>query len=233
MNQNAAVGEMQCPQLRILPVVSPAGVTRLPLLIVLGYLVASFATFLVWPVNWPIYYLSDWLSLVGYVMLCFGIIAAATYWGSSSATPVAAPLKHLTLLLAAGAAAAAVLLAPSTYSYTGRGPWEVMDALRDQGAAYHQFQLQLYTTEGQRIEIVALRALAAPITSAVLPLGIIHWRTMGFAGRSALIVAILSTAAAGIPVSTSVCISRCDENPARNSPVLGLSVPSVSMPPRS
>ena len=70
---------MQCPQLRILPVVSPVGVTRLPLLIVLGYLVASFATFLVWPVNWPIYYLSDWLSLVGYVMLCFGIIAAALW----------------------------------------------------------------------------------------------------------------------------------------------------------
>jgi hypothetical protein len=193
VNQNAAVGELQCPELRILPVVTPAGVTRLPLLIVFGYLVASFATFLVWPVNWPIYYVSDWLSLIGYVTLCFAVIAAGMYRGSAGATAVTAPLKHLTLLLAAGAAAAAVLLVPSTYSYTGRGPWEVLDALRDQGAAYHQFQMQLYTTEGQRIEIVALRALAAPLTFAVLPLGIIHWRTLGLAGRSALIVAVLAS----------------------------------------
>ncbi len=193
MNQKIAVGEPQSPQLRILPVVSPAGLTRLPLLIVFGYLIATFAIFLIWPINWPIYYLSDWLRLIGYVGLCFAVIAASIYWGSLGATRLTAPLPHLSLLLAAGAAAAALLLVPSSLSYTGRGPWEVMDALRDQGAAYHQFQLQLYTTEGQRIVIVALRALAAPLTFAVLPLGIIHWRTLGLAGRSAVIIAILAS----------------------------------------
>ena len=114
--------------------------------------------------------------------LCFAVIAGAMYWGSAGATRLTAPLSHLNLLLVAGAAAAALLLVPSSISYTGRGPWEIIDALRDQGAAYHQFQLQLYTTEGQRNIIVALRALAAPLTFAVLPLGIIHWRTMGGAG---------------------------------------------------
>jgi hypothetical protein len=194
VNQTSAVGGLHCPEMRILPVVSPAGVTRLPLVATFGYLVATFAIFLVWPINWPIYYVSDWLGLIAYVTLCFAVMGAAMYWGSAGATRLTAPLPRLNLLLAAGAIAAAVLLVPSTYSYTGRGPWEVIDALRDQGAAYHQFQLQLYATEGQRIYIVALRALAAPLTFAVLPLGIIHWRTMGPAGRCALIVAVLASA---------------------------------------
>ncbi len=193
MNHKTAVGEPQSPELRILPVVSPAGLTRLPLLVVFGYLIATFAIFLIWPINWPIYHLSDWLRLVGYVGLSFAVIAAAMYWGSAGATRLTAPLPHLNLLLAAGAAAAALLLVPSSLSYTGRGPWEVMDALRDQGAAYHQFQLQLYTTEGQRIVIVAMRALAAPLTFAVLPLGIIHWRRLGFAGRFSVIIAVLAS----------------------------------------
>jgi hypothetical protein len=194
VNQTHAVAAPEWPQGRILPVVAPAGVTRLPLFVVLGYLVSTFVLFLIWPINWPIYYVSDWLRLIGYVGLCFAVISGAMIWGSSGATRLAAPLSHLTLLLAAGAAAAALLLVPSSFSYTGRGPWEVIDALRDQGAAYHRFQLQLYATEGQRNLIVALRTLAAPLTFAVLPLGIIHWRRMGVAGRSALIVAILVSA---------------------------------------
>lgn len=198
MNQTSAVAQPQWGELRILPVVSPAGITRLPLLVVFGYLIATFALFLVWPINWPIYHLSDWLELIGYVGVCFAIIAAAMYWGSAGATRVTAPLSHLTLLLAAGAAAAALLLVPSSLSYTGRGPWEIMDALRDQGAAYHQFQLQLYATQGQRNLIVGLRALVAPLTFAVLPLGIIHWRAMGVTGRSAVIVAVLASSAFSI-----------------------------------
>ena len=57
---------------------APGGITRLPLFIVFGYLVATFALFLIWPINWPIYYLSDWLRLIGYVGLCFAVIAIAT-----------------------------------------------------------------------------------------------------------------------------------------------------------
>ncbi|HEX3422628.1 MAG TPA: hypothetical protein VHS33_04400 [Sphingomicrobium sp.] len=194
MNQKSAVGAPQFSDLRILPVVSPEGVSRVPLIVVFSYLIATFAIFLVWPINWPIYYLRDWLGLIGYVLLCFAVIAAAMYWGSAGATRLTAPLPHLNLLLWAGTAAAALLLVPSSFSYTGRGPWEVLDALRDQGAAYHQFQLQLYATEGQRIAIVGLRAVAAPVTFAVLPLGIIHWRTIGLSGRSAVIIAVLVSA---------------------------------------
>jgi hypothetical protein len=176
------------------PVFAGPGVTKLPLFIVFGYLVSTFALFLLWPINWPIYYVSEWLRLIGYVSLCFAIIAAAMRWGASGQTRLAAPLANLPLLLVAGSAVSALLLIPATFSYTGHGPWEVMDALRDQGAAYHEYQLHLYATEGQRNGIVAARTLIAPLTFAVLPLGIIHWRTIGLAGRAAVVVTILVAA---------------------------------------
>jgi hypothetical protein len=113
VNQTHAVPAPEWTEARILPVVAPAGVTRLPLFIVFGYLVSTFVLFLIWPINWPIYYVSDWLRLIGYVGLCFAVISAAMFWGSSGATRLAAPLSHLTLLLVAGAAAAVLLLVPS------------------------------------------------------------------------------------------------------------------------
>jgi hypothetical protein len=175
---------------RILPVVTPDGITRLPLALVFGYVVATFALFLLWPINWPIYYARDWARLVGYVTLCFVVIGSTTRLGSAGATRVTAPLPWLQFLLAAGATISATLLEPSSYAYTGRTIWEVFDALGDQGGAYHQLQIQLYQTAGQRNLFVAIRAAASPLTYAVLPLGIVRWRTIGWIGRAAVVVAV-------------------------------------------
>lgn len=180
-----------------MPAFAAAGVTRLPLLLVLGYIVATFAMFLLWPIDWPIYYFSEWLRLVGYVSLCFAIIAGAMLAGSAGPSRLTAPLAGLPVLLALGAAAAALLLVPASFAYTGRGPWDLLDALRDQGAAYRRLQIQLNATEGQRNLIVATRALMAPLTFAVLPLGIIHWRSIGALGRVAI----------GVTVTASVIFS--------------------------
>jgi hypothetical protein len=51
-------------------------------------------------------------------------------------------------------------------------------------------QLQLLATSGQRDMLVIVRALAAPLTYAVLPLGIVRWRTIGLTGRLAMVVAV-------------------------------------------
>jgi hypothetical protein len=142
-------------------------------------------------VSWPIYYLGDWIRLIGYVALCFGVIAAATLAGSAGRTRVTAPLPFLAVLLVLGAILAALLVIPASFAYTGKGPWEVLEALRDQGAAYRRMQIQLYFSEGQRNTIVVLRAIAAPVTFAVLPLGIIRWRTIGWTGRGAVLVVVL------------------------------------------
>lgn len=175
--------------IRTIPVVSPKGTTRLPLALVFGYMSATFLLFLLWPINWPIYYFSDWVRLVGYVTLCFAVIGGATFMGSAGETRVTAPLPLLQLFLLAGAGIAAALLEPSSYAYTGRKIWEITDALRNQGAAYHQLQVQLVATTGQRNTFVIIRALTSPLTYAVLPLGIVRWRIIGWSGRLAVLVA--------------------------------------------
>jgi hypothetical protein len=187
----------QASTVRLVPVVTPKGMTRAPLFIVFGYVVLTFVLFLVWPINWAIYTAGDWVKLIAYVSLCFVVIGVATFAGSSGETRVTAPLPFLPALLFAGAAAAVLLLTPSSLAYTGRAPWEFLDALRDQGGAYRRLQIQLAATTGERNVIAATRAIAAPLTYAVLPLGIIRWRTLGWAGRAAV----------GTAVTTSVIFS--------------------------
>lgn len=177
---------------RAVPVVTPKGTaTRLPLVLVMAYLVATFALFLLWPINWPIYHADDWLRLIGYMVLCLVVAGVCAFAGSAGDTRVSGPLPMLPALLAAGAVVAALLLIPTSYAYTGRPPWEAMDALRDQGGAYRRLQTQLLATTGQRNAIVALRAFSAPLTYLVLPLGVTRWTTIGWASRAAVVVTVL------------------------------------------
>jgi len=177
----------------VVPVVTPDGMTRLPLLIVLGYVVGTFALFLIWPINWPIYHVVDWARLIAYVALSFVVVGVAAIAGSKGSTRVTAPLPQLRILMLVGAGSAALLLIPSCFAYTGHGPWEVLDALRDQGGAYRRLQVQLWATTGQRSTLAIVRALAAPFTYAVLPLGIIRWRSTGWIGRIAVGVTVIAS----------------------------------------
>jgi hypothetical protein len=175
------VAEPRAALLRLLPVVTPAGAPRLPLMLVLGYIAFSFLLFLVWPINWPIYHAEEWARLIAYVGACLLAIGGAAWAGSAGATRVTAPLPFLSPLL----------VAPISYIYTGRPPWDALDALRDQGAAYRRLQTQLSATAGQHLDIALLRATLAPLTYAVLPLGILRWRAIGWAGRIAVVVTAL------------------------------------------
>jgi hypothetical protein len=179
--------------LRMLPVVTPAGVPRLPLILVIGYVAATFILFLVWPINWPIFHAEDWARLITYVALCLFVIGGAAWAGSAGQTRVTGPLPFLSPLLTLGAIAAVLLLAPSSYAYTGRPPWDVLEALRHQGAAYSRLQAQLATTAGQHAGIALLRAAVAPMIYAVLPLAILRWRTIGWSGRIAAAVTAASS----------------------------------------
>ena len=190
MNQAGALPGGHLSSLRILPVVSPAGTTRLPLVIVFGYVVATFLLFLGWPIDWPIYTFADWVRLVAYVTLCLTVLGGAAYRGSSGATRVVAPLPYLSVLLPLGALGAALLLIPASVVYTGLHPWELLEALKDQAAAYRRTQQQLFLTSGERDNIVAMRTLIAPLTYAILPLGIIRWRSIGWIGRASVAVVV-------------------------------------------
>src|SRR6185503_17859488 len=103
MTQIEALAAPPFVAIRTLPVVTPAGMTRLPLYLVFGYIAATFALFLVWPINWPIYHLEDWARLIAYVLLCLVAIGGATWLGSAGPTRVTAPLPYLPVLLVLGA----------------------------------------------------------------------------------------------------------------------------------
>jgi hypothetical protein len=175
---------------RLVPVASASVLTRLPLFATMAYVAATFVLFLTWPINWPIYLASDWRFLTLYVLLCFAAVAVPTLFASRGQTQLAAPFPGVRTIVLAGAAAATALLVPSCFAYTGRGPWEVMDALQHQGLAYHRLQVMIYFGEGQRTMLVAARTLAGPLIYAVLPLGIIHWKRIGWSGRIAVFVAV-------------------------------------------
>lgn len=192
MNQTRALFAPSWPAMRILPVVSPAGITRLPLGIVFGYVVATFLLFLAWPIDWPIYTFGNWVRLVAYVTLCLIVVGTGAYRGSAGPTRVTAPLPYLSVLLPLGAAVGVLLLIPSSFVYTGMGPWELLDALKDQGAAYRRLQQQLLITSGQRNNIVAMRTAIAPLVYAILPLGIIRWPSIGWIGRLSVVLVVLS-----------------------------------------
>ena len=181
------------PAIRVLPVVSPAGTTRMPLAIVCGYVVGTFLLFLAWPIDWPIYTTANWVRLVGYVSLCLMVLGAAAYRGSGGETRVTAPLPYLSLCLPLAAIAAVLLLIPSSQVYTGLHPWQVLDALQDQGAAYRRYQKQLLLSSGQRDNLVAIRTILAPLTYAALPLGIIRWRTIGWPSRLSMIIVVATS----------------------------------------
>jgi hypothetical protein len=189
VTQIEALAAPRPPALRILPLVTPAGMTRLPLVLVLGYVATTFLLFLAWPANWPIS-ADNWLRLTAYVALCLLAIGGAAWTGSAGATRVTAPLPWLKALLLLGALAALLLLVPTSYTYTGRPPWMVLDALRDQGAAYKRLQQQLAGAAGQHLSMALMRGACAPVTYAVLPLGILRWRTIGWTGRLAVAVAV-------------------------------------------
>jgi hypothetical protein len=197
VNQTPTLAAPGPAVLRVLPVVTPAGVTRLPLALVLGYVAATFLLFLIWPINWPIYYPEDWARLIAYVALCLLAIGGAAWTGSAGSARVTATLPFLSPLLVLGALAAVALLGPTSYTYTGRPPWAVLDALRDQAAAYRRLQAQLSGAAGQHMSLALLRGAVAPLTYAVLPLGILNWRTIGWSGR----IAVLVTAACSIVFS--------------------------------
>lgn len=192
MNQSTSLAGPRSPTARILPVVSPAGLTRLPLVLIFGYVAGTFALFLTWPIDWPIYTFANWVKLVAYVSLCLIGLGVAAIRGSAGPTRLTAPLPYLSFWLPLGAILAVLLLIPSSFAYTGRGPWELFDALRDQGAAYRRFQEQLLLTNGQRNTIVALRSATAPLIYAVLPLGIIRWRSIGWTARASVLVVVVT-----------------------------------------
>lgn len=156
---------------------------RAPFYIVFTYLCVTYGFFIAWPINWPIYSEAAWFWLNLYVAICFSVLALGHRIGLRRPVPPSETRFNISFLITLGGIATVLILIPSSFIYTGNWPWQVFDALQDQNTAYKNLQYQLVETEGQRGPLALIRALAAPLTFAVLPLGIIYWRKLSIVPR--------------------------------------------------
>lgn len=159
------------------------------LALVVGYILFTYFLFLIAPFFWPVpshpkLFLVVMLSLTS---LCIGYFFGFTKGPINSKS---LPVKWISAL---GGLAAFVVLFPSAQIYAGRWPWEVLDALSDQKAAYQGLGDQLRETTGQRGYIAAARALTAPLAFAAVVIGILNWKMIGALGKFGVGLAIISS----------------------------------------
>jgi hypothetical protein len=169
-------------------------IQRLPIWLVLFYVATTVFAFVFGPFDWPV---ENWTTLFGFLAatmltlwLGFRLTVARTAAGTSF---VGWP--HV---VGFGAAASIIILFVAAPIYTGKMPWEVLDALRDQGGAYLAFQDQLEVTAGSRGPIALARVLTWPLVFAVFPLGLLHWSEMSTRLRLCMLATIVSIAVSSI-----------------------------------
>ena len=160
-----------------------------PLKLGLAYIVFSLTLFCIGPIDWPIiniytviFYMTI-LLIATYTMFMLGL----------KKNPKQNNLSTRRIIFWVGALSSIILLYPTAQIYTGRAPWQVLEALSDQREAYSRLREQLQFTQDARGPIVLLRALSGPFTFAVLPLGILYWKSLSRSMRVLLFGTVVST----------------------------------------
>jgi hypothetical protein len=161
-------------------------IKRLPIRLVILYIAATFCVFALGPFEWPV---DNWVTLIGFVAL-----STACLWVGFRYA-IAGPSRECTAIdprwiIIVGAAAAIAILFIAAPVYTSRAPWQVLDALRDQGGAYSALQEQLELTSGSRGPIALARIVTWPFVFGALLLGILQWARLRVTFRL-LVIAIL------------------------------------------
>ncbi|MDB5620499.1 hypothetical protein [Tardiphaga sp.] len=161
-----------------------------PLTLILLYIVSSILLFFWGPLPWPVI---NRFEVQAFLALALTGITIGFLTGSSG-KPAESIFLHWRYIVIGGAVLSAILLPISAYLYTGKMPWQIIEALRDQNHAYEEFQRRLTQPHGSRTLISSARALAYPVIFAVIPLGILHWRSMTAALWLAWSITALSSA---------------------------------------
>jgi len=148
----------------------------MPIILVLFYQILTVFLYYWGPMEWPLY-AEPWVLIFLVSVSC--AFAAGSVFGVRG---VAQPqqLRHWKKMILFGGALSLVLLFPSSFYYTGKMPWQVIDALLDQGATYSALAQKLEETDGQRTLISLARSLSYPIIFATLSFGILRWKQMSF-----------------------------------------------------
>jgi hypothetical protein len=164
--------------------------SNIPMKLGMGYLIFSMLLFCIGPISWP--FISIYPILI-YALIIFLSIFVSFNMGLRKIQPTCSDLRARRTIFFIGAIGAIGLLYPTAQVYTGRAPWQVFEALADQRDAYSRLREQLEYTRDVRGPIVLLRTILGPFTFAVLPLGIIYWKSMSSTMRALLIGTVIST----------------------------------------
>ena len=162
----------------------------LPLKIGMGYLIFTILLFYIGPIKWT--YINIYI-VISYLLVIYLSITIFFKIGLINKIPTNGELASRKIIFFVGAISAISLLYPTAQIYTGRAPWDVFAALTDQRDAYSRLREQLEFTQDSRGPIVIIRTLLGPFIFAVLPLGIIYWKTLTPTMRALLIGTVLST----------------------------------------
>jgi hypothetical protein len=166
-----------------------AHIERVPFRLMIAYLLSTIAIFAFGPVDWPI---ENWKTLIVFLSAVFGSLWLGFRLGVQGIAATT-ELKHWKRLVAFGSIATVILMFPAAIIYTGKMPWQILEAIQDQSEAYLELQRNLnLTTLGDRAGLAVMRAAVAPLTLATIPIGIIHWRKLSSTLRILVVAAILS-----------------------------------------
>lgn len=149
----------------------------MPLAPILAYILFTLLVYFFGPISWD---MSNGVA-VGLYMATVLTITTAGYLCGVTRKKAASDLPSKSLIFI-GAVSSCVLLFPSVYVYTGKLPWQLVEVLANQRATYMSFLS--HESSGLIHPFVSfLRIVSFPFVFLVIPLGVLHWRKIGIAGR--------------------------------------------------
>lgn len=161
----------------------------LPLYVAVSYLGTTIALFYWGPFDWPI---NNSATLALFLSAAMVSMVVGFDLGSRLPAP-GQQLRAWRLCARLGALASIALLAPSTWAYTGKWPWEIGSVLSNQGVAYSEMLAALETNEsGIRPYVALIRAVFAPFVFCVIPFYILHWKDLRSSDVALLVLHVVS-----------------------------------------
>lgn len=161
-------------------------VRHAPFMALLIYVVTSLIVFWFGPIPWPVSNAAELalFQLASFVVLVIGYLSG----GQAAAINCHFDFRPAFLV---GLIGVLVLQVPITLTYTGKFPWEVIDAIGDQRGVYEEMLDQLTETQGERFYVPLLRALIMPIYFIGVGYGLLNFKSLNRLKKTLLLVSLL------------------------------------------
>lgn len=160
---------------------------HLPFILLISYLLVSIIVFWWGPLEWPVNNILELATFQAGAIL-------AIVMGYLSTTPTASTKGkgvNLRPFFYIGLVSVILLQIPVTLTYTGKYPWDVIQALMDTRQAYEEMLDLVAEGQGTRFVVPLLRAIISPLFFASLGYGLLHFSHLTLLQRVLLVTAIL------------------------------------------